>query len=171
MEHLRLKLKLGDLEFEAEGPPPAVQAQFLAFKELVRPPAAEPCAIDEPTEQEIRESPVALALLPVDVTALMRLEGRIVSLATAPASVDEGILLTLLGQKLLRNNEQVMGGEIIEGIRRSGRYVHRVDYRTQKLVHAGDVVAIGHRRATRYRLTKRGLARAEALVRSASTTV
>ena len=46
MEHLRVRLKIGEHEFEAEGPPADVDAQFTAFRALVCPrplplPAAE----------------------------------------------------------------------------------------------------------------------------------
>ena len=167
MEHLRVRLKLGEHEFEAEGPPADVDAQFAAFRALVWPPPLPPPAA---------EAPLPVALPPADLTRaeltrLMRLEGRIVSLITAPASVEGGILLALYGQKLLRNNERVMGGEIIEGIRRSGRLVERVDYHNHKLMRAGDVVVMGSGRAARYRLTKQGEEKAQALARRTLATL
>ena len=167
MEHLRVRLKLGEHEFEAEGPPADVVAQFAAFRALVWPPPLPPPAAEAP-------QPVALPpadLTRAELTRLMRLEGRIVSLITAPASVEGGILLALFGQKLLRNNERVMGGEIIEGIRRSGRLVERVDYHNHKLMRAGDVVAVGSGRAARYGLTKQGEEKAAALARRTLATL
>ena len=170
MEHLRVRLKLGEHQFEAEGPPADVDAQFAAFRALVWPPPLPPPAAEAPAQP----LPVASApadLTRADLTRLLRLEGRIVSLITAPASVEGGVLLALLGQKLLRNNERVMGGEIIEGIRRSGRLVERVDYHNHKLVRTGDVVAMGSGRAARYRLTKQGEDKAQALARRTLATL
>src|SRR5688572_24682869 len=161
-----MRLKLGEHEFEAEGPPADVDAQFTAFRALLRAASVESPAPAAPARPPVSEPPPAVPPH-ADLTRLMRLEGRVVSQITAPASVEGGILLALLGQKRLRNNERVMGGEIIEGIRRSGRLVERVDYQNHKLMRAGDVVAMGSGRAARYRLTKQGEEKAEALARRA----
>jgi hypothetical protein len=42
-----------------------------------------------------------------------------------------------------------------------------VDYQNHKLMRSGDVVAMGSGRAARYRLTKQGEEKAEALARRA----
>lgn len=180
MEHLRVRMKYGEHEFEAEGPGPDVHTELALFTELIRPPSATerprvpedgPVALqgEQIAQQDERIRPPGDRVTPQepDITRLMRLEGRIVSFATVPRSVEEGILLALLSQKLLRDNDKVMGGEIIGGIRQSGRPVYRVDYHTHRLIDAGDVVATGRGRAARYRLTAAGHAKAEALARAA----
>ena len=180
MEHLRVRMKYGEHEFEAEGPIADVHTELAAFTELIRPRCAmeRPRVPDdapgvqpgEPVSPDSERFPPPDDPLPPpepDITRLMRLEGRIVSLTRVPRSVEEGILLALLAQKLLRDNEKVMGGEIIGGIRQSGRPVYRVDYHTHRLIDAGDVVATGRGRAARYRLTVKGTGRAEALARAA----
>ena len=46
----------------------------------------------------------------------MKHEGRCVSLAAPAASLDDEILLLLLGQQMLRANHLVMGGELLQGL-------------------------------------------------------
>ena len=41
MEQNKLRIKVGDFEFEAEGPAEIVQAQLAAFKELLASPQAQ----------------------------------------------------------------------------------------------------------------------------------
>lgn len=149
MDNLRLKLKLGEHEFEAEGPPEAVQSQFAAFRQLVRP------------ADEAQTTPASPP--PPQVESPMRLEGNVVCLTRRGASLDDEILLLLLGQKLLRNNDAVSGSEITAGLNLSGRRVRRVDYHTNKMTDAGYVITLGTRRARRYRLTNQGLVKGQQL--------
>jgi hypothetical protein len=158
MDSQKLKIKIGDHEFEAEGPTEVVQAQFAAFRDLVAtipkaqpsppPPAPPPPAGDE-------------SELMLD--RIMKKEGRIVSLTARAGSLEDEILLVLLGQKNLRDNESVTGGEIVDGLKRTGRTVRRIDYQTDKMTTAGDVITIGVGRARRYRLTNQGFGKAQQL--------
>ena len=165
METQKLKLKIGDHEFEAEGPVTIVQAQFEAFRELVQrlPARAEP-----PTQTNA--APVAAPQAPagadLDIGRIMSQDGRLVSLTARGASVEDEILLVLLGQKVLRNNDSVTGGEVIDGLRLTGRTVQRVDYYLDKMTTTGDVMTIGVRRARRYRLTNTGSTKAREVART-----
>src|SRR5258705_11162724 len=106
MEAYRLKVKVNEHEFDATGPIDAVQSQFAAFTALIvsvmkiEPPFAASVAQAAPSEQ-----------VPVSVEkVVMRLEGRMVSLTMRGRSLEDDLLLLLLGQKLLRHTDAVTAG-------------------------------------------------------------
>jgi hypothetical protein len=68
-------------------------------------------------------------------------------------------------------NDSVTGGEILHGLRLTGRTANRVDYQLDKMTTAGDVITIGVGRARRYRLTNQGMGKARELARSLAATV
>ena len=103
--------------------------------------------------------------------AIMKLEGRVVSLTARAQSSDDEIMLVLLGQKTLRSNDAVTGAEITSGLRQSGGLDGRIDYRLNKMIEAGEVVAIGERRGRRYRLTNTGLNKAQEIARAVIATI
>jgi hypothetical protein len=171
MDVQRLKIKVGEHEFEAEGPPEVVQAQFAAFRDLVaslpasapRPSVATPVPAAPPLPNGGRGELV--------VDRIMKLEGRVVSLTARGASLEDELMLLLFGQKNMRDNDSVTGSELIEGLKLTGRTVNRIDYQLDKLTDAGDVITIGVGRARRYRLTNQGFARAQELAMNLVSTV
>lgn len=171
-ENTRLKIKIGDYEFEAEGPVATVQAQLDAFKELVaNAPKVSPttaAANDEPPSNREAPPPKNDQLR---LDAIMKVEARIVSLTVNAASVEDAIRLILLGQKFYRSNDTVSGAEIIDGLKQSGIVVDRVDRQMKKIADEGHVIVVGIRRATRYRLTNAGVNRAQEIARELIATV
>ena len=159
----RLKIKIGDHEFEAEGPADAVQKQFETFKELILSAPLSPVAKpqdglegqDEDADAEIKND------LPSDVDSrlgkIMRVNQRVVSLTARPGTVRDAIILILYGHKILRQSEEVTGGEIMDGLTTTGGFsISRVDRMLESLGRDGSVIVIGERRAKRYRLTNTG---------------
>jgi hypothetical protein len=150
----RLKIKIGQNEFEAEGPPEAVQQQFEAFKEMVAripsTPSQESAQLSQPS---IEVKPPQLP--PADAAAngktlskIMRVDGRSVSLTARPEGIREAILLILYGQKELRENDSVSGSEVMHGLARTGGFsVARVDRYLEALASDGEVIVIGEHRA------------------------
>jgi hypothetical protein len=162
----RLKIKLGADEFEAAGPIQVVQSQFAAFKELIearaRIAAERPLAVipTPATNADIAPKPEAPAVNE-RLDKIMQLTDRVVSLTARPNSGDDAILLLLYGQKILRQNDAVTGGEIVQGVDTTGGLaIGRVDRVLDKLSANGDVIIIGERRSRRYRLTNAGVAKA-----------
>jgi hypothetical protein len=165
MDTNKLKLKIGEHEFEAEGPTEVVQAQFAAFREMVMgllTRAPEPPPTSQPDSTPAVVVPKNSELL---LDRIMKQDGRIVSLTARANSIDDEILLVLLGQRNLRNNEAVTGGEIIDGLKRTGHAVNRIDYKLDKMSEgeAAMVITIGSGRARRYRMTSQGFAKAQDL--------
>ena len=168
MDSTKLKIKIGNHEFEAEGPAEIVQAQFAAFKELVAQ-APQPATRATETEQPEQQAPPKNDALQLD--SIMRMEGRVVSLTANAGSMEDAILLVLLGQKVFRNNDGVTGGEIIDGLKVSGHTVDRIDRQVDKIADAGLVIVVGVHRGKRYRLTNQGLKRAQEIARTVIATV
>ena len=155
MDATKLKLKIGEHEFEAEGPADVVQAQFEAFQRLVTvQPRQKPHEPDTAGENGGPEPAL---------DKIMRHDSRIVSLTVGGESLEDEVLLLLLGQKQFRQNDSVTGGEILEGLRQQRGTVNRIDYRLAHMADEGVIRSFGTRRARRYRLTNQGLARAREL--------
>lgn len=174
-ESYRLKVKLGDYEFDAEGPHDVVQAQFEAFQGLVTSiprsvPAPTPPVsplVQEETSNGIRSNILDVAAIDAALSTIMKVENRIVSLTVPPKAVDDAVLLVLYGQKMMRNNESVTGGEIVDGLTATGGLdVGRSDRLLERVARNGDVIMIGERRGKRYRLTNAGANKARQVAAS-----
>jgi hypothetical protein len=157
-QNTKIKVKIGDYEFEAEGPAGTVQEQFAAFKEMISStqPRTASIAVGENVENADK-----LAGFPhIEIQKLMHVSGRVVSLTALPSSTEDAALLIMLGHKDLRDNVAVTGQEIGDGLAQSGRPVARVDRLMEKALRDAFVLKTGIKRATRYRLTNQGLSKA-----------
>src|SRR5580704_8463462 len=124
----RLKTKVGDHEFEAEGSPEYVREQFQAWQELVKLAAtAIPVSRQQANHSEIFEAPAPPDQknepnVDAELTKIMRVDGRYVSLTARASTVHDAVLLMLYGQKTLRNNEAVTGAELLSGLGATGGF-------------------------------------------------
>jgi hypothetical protein len=166
MDTQKLKIKIGEHEFEAEGPTDVVQTQFAAWKELI---ASAPTKPKETAPEKPNEKTAPLPHLTLD--KIMKVEGRVVSLTARAETVDETALLILLGQKELRGNQEVTGSEIMDGLRQSGYAITRADTLMDKLSADGNVITVGVHRSRRYRLSNSGLSLALTLAQAVLETV
>jgi hypothetical protein len=172
MAEYKLKIKLGNHEFEAEGPAEAVQRQFQDFKDLV---VAVPDHSEKTTQSETPElkNPDALiqpAAAPridssVILDKIFRQKERVISLTAPPASETDAVLLVLYGQRFYRENENATGSEILDGMSESGYRKPRIDRILKGLADEGEVIITGAHRGKRYRLTNKGHAHAETIAR------
>ncbi|MGA9964128.1 MAG: hypothetical protein WBQ10_02900 [Terriglobales bacterium] len=172
MDTYRLKIKIGDHEFEADGPVDVVQSQFSAFRDLITAFPAKP-APEAPRQDQLEErkvsNPDSFPHLPLE--KIIKVEGRVVSLTAKCDSVDEAVMLVLLGQKDFRNNQEVTGAEIMDGLKQSGYMLDRVDKLLDKLASEGSTIIIGVHRGRRYRLTNQGLSKALGIAKEVLATV
>ena len=150
MDAIRIRIKLGEYEFEGEGPNELVQAELAAFRKLL-PKEEKPISTSERNPLVSQES----------TRKALRVNGRVVFMGIRTESVEDALLVLLLGQKHLRNNDRVTGAEIMDGLRASGQRVNRVDHLLNRHVRDGSITATGRRRARRYRLTNRGIQKAQ----------
>ena len=174
MEATRIKIRVGPHEFEAEGPTEVVQSQLDMFRALL---ASMPSVSNVPTvaansqDEKVPSASVSADTSHVAIEKIMNADGRVVSLTALPASVEDSVLLLMLGQKDLRNNISVTGQEIGDGLDQSGKPTPRVDRVMEKHMRDALVLKTGLGRATRYRLTNQGLSRALIIARELLATL
>jgi hypothetical protein len=166
MDIQKLKIKIGEHEFEAEGPTEVVQAQFAAFKELIGTVRPTPTEIEPSLTNQYVAASNQLAL-----DRILKEDGRVVSLTARCESVDEAVLLILFGQKELRSNQEATGAELMDGLKQSGYRLARVDSLMNKLTNSGDVITLGVHRGRRYKLTNAGVAKAREIAKEVIATV
>jgi len=154
---LRIKIKLGENEFEAEGAPDVVKTQIATFERLIGRP------IETPLAASLEERAPSIK----DVA---RADGKVVSLIVDCQSLPQAVLAMLLGHKDLRGTQWVSGSEIMAGLRASGHQIERADNILKRHATSGHVVIHGKRRLKRYRLTTDGIERAQAIAQSLATT-
>jgi len=171
MDTQKLKMKIGIHEFEAEGPIEIVQSQFAAFKELIsnlpliKSPQPEQSIVPVADEKNVDPLPH------LSIEKIVKADGRVVSLTARCESIDEAVLLILLGQKEFRSNQEATGAEIMDGLVQSGYRIPRVDRLMDKLTSDGSVITIGVHRGRRYRLTNLGLTKALNIAKEVIATV
>lgn len=165
MAENRLKIKIGQHEFEAEGPVDIVQAQLAAFTELVSKLPAAPSPKVAEAAPEAKEQQNGANDGQLNLEKIMRSDGRLISLTVRADEVADAALLLLLGQRQFRASDSVTGGEILDGLRESGQAVPRIDYTMQRLAEDGFILSTGARRGRRYRLSNTGVARAQEIAR------
>ena len=163
----RLKIKIGENIFEAEGSPEEIRDQYRMFIELVGSmPTAAPLppqiqASEESGQVATPAPPPNAALNDIALDKIMKVEGRIVSLTVRPKAIQDAVIVMMLGQKNLRNCEYTTGAEILDGLRTTGGYMFsRIDKLMERIAAGGDVLITGEHRAKRYRMTNSGLAKA-----------
>jgi hypothetical protein len=161
MDTTKIKVRIGEHEFEAEGPVDLVRDQFQAFRELL---STMPVPTQAP-ETSLPQQPTHNKELKGDSTHvslenILHVAGRVVSLTALPVSSTDAALLVMLGHKDLRNNVSVTGQEIGDGLAQSGRQVPRVDRVMEDAIRDAYVLKTGVKRGTRYRLTNQGLTKA-----------
>lgn len=185
MDPYRLKAKIGEHEFDATGDPEVVNAQFQAFKELVAMALAAPSAAKTTQTIEGAHIPSTATLFPpsglppraepstvdTQLSRIMRVDDRIVSLTVRAKEIDDAVLLILYGHKMLRDTEAVGGFEVIGGLTATGQRVERADRVLDRAARNGFVIIIGERRSRRYRLTNVGLSKAREVAAELIATV
>jgi hypothetical protein len=164
MENTKIRVKIGNNEFEAEGPTDLVKEQFEAFKQIISLTQAK-----TPVEQMAETAKSIANQFAADGIPLLRLEtimnvnGRIVSLTALPQTSEDAALLIMLGHSDLKNSASVTAQEIGDGLAQSGRPVPRVDRVMESALEHALVLKTGVKRSTRYRLTNQGMVQARKL--------
>ncbi len=177
MDTHRIKVKLGDAEFDAEGSPEAVQAQYDAFLAAV---AAVPRKTPDSQAQPVVVGAAALATGQATVngvgavsgvaTGIMERvfrQGDTLSLAALPRgdnAAADAMLALLYAYLRLKNEGSVTGTLLMKSAKKSGVNIERVDRIMDRLTDF--VLAAGVKKAKRYQLNNPGILRAEAIVNS-----
>ena len=177
METNRIKMKIGDAEFEAEGSSEIITKQFDAFMKAVdarSKQAPVPAAITPATQALNIESPVAPIVTPTisgvsqDILDRVFRQGDHLSLAALPhgENADSDAMLAILyGFLKLMNENAVTGTALMKSAKISGVNIGRVD-RIMGLHIPDYVLVAGVKKARRYQLNNRGIAKAEEIIRA-----
>src|SRR5947209_4527541 len=104
MDTQKLKIKIGEHEFEAEGPTEIIKEQFAIFKDLI---ASTPATKKEKPAETSQQSPVPNNSSILALDRIVRVDGRFISLTASTNSVSDAVMVIMLAQRLLRNSETV----------------------------------------------------------------
>lgn len=184
MSEYKLRIKIGQHEFEAAGDADVVKAQFEEFKQLIadQPAAANPAVtptlplpsntLTRPLDQTIPE-----VLDTLRIEKVVRVDGKKpITLSVLPRGEGregDAALILLLAYRALWQEEEMAGARILEGLNSSGYNVERMDRLMDRYVDSQEplVSRTGKRRGVRYRITTRGVQRAKELVKELVATV
>lgn len=172
METYRLRIKIGNAEFEAEGPEEAVKEQFEAFKRLVESsPQGVNTTVTRPSTAPSQTYEPIEALDSDDLRRLYLFgkSGDSLSLAFPPQGEErhqQAVLLVLYGYKKLIGQDDVSVGVLKDSLEQSGFVIKRVDRLAFPLTKAGLVWKGGRKgKGGKYRLTNLGVSQAESLAK------
>lgn len=164
----KIKIKIGDAEFEAEGPSELVRAQFSEFMAAInRAPAIAPLAtpVVPPTGAVGDTPPPSDGISTALMSRVFRTDNGI-SLYVIPKgdnSKSDGLLLLLYGFAKLVNEHTVTGTSLMQAAKRSGLNIDRVDrfmVNNEQFTNSS-----GLKKGKRYSLNNRGIQQAEKIIK------
>lgn len=189
MDKLKLRIKASDYELEAEGSRDFLNEQYEAFKQLLEDVAQKPVVsksrekIDIPSSRESKTPP-----LPGDKTVgpsnsqaksfqkllvwndrTQRVKSTV--LPDGPTKIADTVLLLLLGYRELRGLSQVPALALNHALKAAGFDDYRLDRELPPYLKAKLILRSGVGKGTRYRLTTRGVKKAQELVQSLSALI
>ena len=182
MDKLRLRVKASDYELEAEGSRDFLNEQYQAFKQLLEGAAQKSVVsgarekIDLPSSRAPQVSP-----LPGEKTSIpgksraksfqkvlawddrtQRVRSTV--LPDGPMRIADTVLLLLWGYRELQGLSQISALDLNKGLRSAGFDDFRLDREIAPYLKARLVLQSGVGKGSRYRLTARGVKRAQELV-------
>lgn len=160
----RIHIKLGDYEFEAEGPTDVVNKQFEAFQDMVKHLGSVPKVPDAPKTDQDNESEQL-----IDNTAYSRIfheSGDLLSLTATPetdTSNADALLLLIYGYYKLKNEPKITGVTLMKAARQSGVSINRVDRYMD--IKKEFILTGGAKRGKRYSLNNKGMQYVEEMIK------
>jgi hypothetical protein len=150
----KIKVKLGDAEFEAEGTEDTVQAQYDQFLAVLEKSGG--AAKPKTTARPASEDDASLARI-FDV----RQDGTLSFRVHPPDTIDgsDALALLLLGYRRLGTKENVLSTQLQKSARQSGLGEQRIDQLAQPHIPRF-ILRGGQRKGTTYTLTTQGISRA-----------
>jgi hypothetical protein len=186
MDVYKLRVKLGADEFEAEGSQDYVETQRDFFISRIdkagahidhkeKPAADTKKGEHSPTGKVDSKPPVNN--LPVSLEAMGKIvhqNENLITLTAMPGGDNaegDALLLLLLGHKVLRNEDLILAGDLVAGMKQSGfSSVDRMD-RVVLKVGSSFVSSVGNRKGKKYRLLNPGVTKAKELAEKLIATV
>ena len=195
MSAYKLRIKIGQHEFEAEGEEETVKAQFKEFKSIItdpvppagpfanlsgsRPPEVSPFnALSGSPPSPLTPTPHPTSRAIADqLEKIVRMDGKKpITMSALPLGEQregDATLILLLAYKIFWQKDEMAGARLLDGLKRSGYNVDRVDRVMDQFIEGAEpmVLRTGVRRGVRYRLTTRGATRASELVKELAANV
>lgn len=188
MDNYKLRIKIGGFEFEAEGPKEEVTTQFNEFKELITSKEliesvsglgqakvkekARDNGIDKNDSlmENNVEKKVKSEFSAENLNLIFTKDKRnIISLRIPPPRSErlhpDAILLLMYRYRQGENVDEVPVTKIKSGLNQSGIKITRIDRAIMSDVREGYVIKTGSGKGGRYRLTNRGVAATERVLR------
>jgi hypothetical protein len=165
----RIRVKVGNAEFDAEGAEDTVKSHFEQFMSLV---ASLPASMTNPVEQngdgKENNNRTAESVVSERQAELLerafRVDGEQVSLRVLPPTNGtrdaDALVVLLYGFLRLVNQQEVSASGLMAAARQSGIQRDRID----RTVPVEFTNRGGHRKGVRYSLNNRGITRAEELL-------
>lgn len=160
----RIHIKLGDYEFEAEGPTDVVNKQFEAFQDMVKHLGSVPKSPDAPKTDQDNESEQL-----IDNKAYSRIfheSGDLLSLTATPETDNsnaDALLLLIYGYYRLKNESKITGVTLMKAAKQSGVSINRVDRYMD--IKKEFILTGGAKRGKRYSLNNKGVQYVEEMIR------
>lgn len=163
MDSNKTSIQIGDFHLETEGSEAAVDKRIDSFKQMIEIATKAGLQASDrlvrPKSDMKKDAESSGASSHGEASSplrkLFREDGRIISLEIKPQggnSESDAFLLLLLGQKIMRGEDLVPVGELLEGVKRSGfGAIKRMDEITAK-VSTDLWNKVGERRAGKFRL-------------------
>ncbi|MCY4613236.1 MAG: hypothetical protein OXB94_06425 [Nitrospira sp.] len=189
MDKLKLRVKASDYELEAEGSRDFLNEQYEAFKQLLEDVTQKPVAsrsrekIDIPSQRASKTPPLpekktveplnsqtkSFQKLLVWNDRTQRVKSTV--LPDGPTRIADTVLLLLLGYRELRGLNQISALLLNQGLKSAGLDDYRLDRELAPYLKARLVLRSGTGKGSRYRLTTRGVKRAQELVQTLSALI
>ena len=184
MDKLKLRIKASDYELEAEGSRDFLNEQYEAFKQLLEDVAQKPVVSKSREKDDFSSSrqsqvpplPDEKTVVPQNSQAksFQKLlvwddrSQRVTStvLPDGPTRIADTVLLLLLGYRELRGLSQVPALALNHALKAAGFDDYRLDREMAPYLKAKLVLRSGVGKGSRYRLTTRGIKKAQELVQT-----
>ena len=163
MDNYKLHVKIGEHEFNSEGPAEVVKEAFETWKELIGSNPGKTTTSRERYNGFESADPSTLDTERLNRVFLYDSGKDLVSVNIFPRGADrvrDTLLLVLLGYKALKSQHEVMATKLTPALRQSGCKIDRVDRLAAKYINQGLINKGGMAKSGRYSLTNTGLARA-----------
>ncbi len=166
----RLRVRLGNAEFDAEGDEATVKEQYKMFLDAVQraPNIDQPVTRpqQEPAENFSEDPAIATTGLgQPDLERVFTTTQGVISLRVLPQGKTkdaDALLLLLYGIQKLKHEHDALGTQIMKAARQSGLRIDRVDRVIS--THRDFYIRGGRRRGARYSLNNQGIAKAEKIL-------
>jgi hypothetical protein len=164
----RLKMKVGPHEFESEGDRDSVDRQFSQWREMIEREIVPALKASGNGEGRGSTTPAGIERTSEELSRVFLVDDRrelvtLRSLPTGEGRYGEGIVLVLFGFRRLRDQDEVLVTALKGSLEASGSSPARIDRIAAPLIREGLVLKGGKAKGSKYRLTTRGVARAEEL--------